>query len=326
MRVGELNQLTQPRVASSTSSTLFHGPCRGCGSARTCTAQSATTGELIRSRAGRAASATRPPGASHPAPAPAHLRDQYERWHVPAGADGTARTRDSGDDAALRHAGLVDPSRLLRRREDQGSPSPPTDHCRPTTPRSKVEWLQSEFLKTPVANDYCSHHLADEACPYANICEQCDNFVPAPENIAVLAGQFAENRGLHADAKRRGWGERGRSSRPCHRQAQGPPHIAPTSPSQPRHPPLTRTGWPLIEQTFGETRRRVKVIGRLPGERSALSLLFAVLDRAASGWRGITYTPAEVRLLQMVRGDLGLTTSRKEYPEPDPHGDVADAA
>jgi transposase-like protein len=50
-----------------------------------------------------------------------------------------------------------------------------------------------------------------------------------------------------------------------------------------------RAHWPrirhtnLIERTFGETRRRVKVIGRLPGERSALSLLFAVLDRAAGG-------------------------------------------
>jgi hypothetical protein len=29
----------------------------------------------------------------------------------------------------------------------------------------------------------------------------------------------------------------------------------------------------LIERTFGETRRRVKVIGRLPGERSYLSLV-----------------------------------------------------
>ena len=93
-----------------------------------------------------------------------------------------------------------------------------------------------------------------------------------------------------------------------------------------------RAHWPrirhtnLIERTFGETRRRVKVIGRLPGERSALSLLFAVLDRAAGGWRGITYTPADVRLLQMIRRDLGLTPSRKERPEPDPHGDVADVA
>ena len=82
----------------------------------------------------------------------------------------------------------------------------------------------------------------------------------------------------------------------------------------------------LIERTFGEIRRRVKVIGRLPGERSALSLLWAVLDRAADGWRGITYTPADVRLLQMIRRDLGLTTTTKERPDNNPGGHVATAA
>jgi transposase-like protein len=35
----------------------------------------------------------------------------------------------------------------------------------------------------------------------------------------------------------------------------------------------------FIERTFGETRRRVKVIGRLPGETSCLTLVWAVLDR-----------------------------------------------
>jgi putative transposase len=40
----------------------------------------------------------------------------------------------------------------------------------------------------------------------------------------------------------------------------------------------------LIERSFGETRRRVKVIGRLPGEQSCLSLVWAVLDRASTGW------------------------------------------
>lgn len=82
----------------------------------------------------------------------------------------------------------------------------------------------------------------------------------------------------------------------------------------------------LIERTFGETRRRVKVIGRLPGERSALSLLWAVLDRAAGGWRGITYTPADVRLMQMIRRDLGLTDTKQNRPQPDPTGDVTAAA
>lgn len=75
---------------------------------------------------------------------------------------------------------------------------------RPAVP-TKVDWLQSEFLKTRVAHGYCSRHLAAEACPYANICEQCDNFVPAPENADTLAAQLADIRTLHADAQARGW-------------------------------------------------------------------------------------------------------------------------
>jgi transposase-like protein len=59
-----------------------------------------------------------------------------------------------------------------------------------------------------------------------------------------------------------------------------------------------------IERTFGEPRRRTKVIGRLPGERSCLSLVWAVLDRASRGWRGVTQTPAGVRLLEDLRRQL----------------------
>lgn len=60
----------------------------------------------------------------------------------------------------------------------------------------------------------------------------------------------------------------------------------------------------FIERTFGETRRRVKVIGRLPGERSCLSLVWAVLDRASGGWRGVDMNPRAVRLLQDLRWEL----------------------
>jgi transposase-like protein len=60
----------------------------------------------------------------------------------------------------------------------------------------------------------------------------------------------------------------------------------------------------FIERTFGETRRRVKVIGRLPGEHSCLKLVWAVLDRASTGWRGFTMTPAGLRLLQDLRRSL----------------------
>ncbi len=60
----------------------------------------------------------------------------------------------------------------------------------------------------------------------------------------------------------------------------------------------------FIERTFGETRRRVKVIGRLPGETSCLTLVWAVLDRASRGWRGLTMTAAGLRLLQDLRRSL----------------------
>jgi hypothetical protein len=60
----------------------------------------------------------------------------------------------------------------------------------------------------------------------------------------------------------------------------------------------------FIERTFGETRRRTKVIGRLPGETSCLTLVWAVLDRASRGWRGFTMTADGLRLLQDLRRSL----------------------
>ena len=60
----------------------------------------------------------------------------------------------------------------------------------------------------------------------------------------------------------------------------------------------------FIERTFGETRRRTKVIGRLPGETSCLTLVWAVLDRASAGWRGLAMTSDGLRLLQDLRRSL----------------------
>ncbi len=65
----------------------------------------------------------------------------------------------------------------------------------------------------------------------------------------------------------------------------------------------------LIERTFGETRRRVKVIGRLPGETTCTSLVWAVLERASKGWRGLKYTPKIARQLHDVRHQLGWPTT-----------------
>jgi hypothetical protein len=69
----------------------------------------------------------------------------------------------------------------------------------------RVEWLRAEMLKTRVAHGYCSRQLAAEACPYANICEQCDNYVTAPEFIPQLHAQLADITALRDDAAQRGW-------------------------------------------------------------------------------------------------------------------------
>jgi putative transposase len=71
----------------------------------------------------------------------------------------------------------------------------------------------------------------------------------------------------------------------------------------------------FIERTFGETRRRTKVIGRLPGETTCLSLVWAVLDRASHGWRGLTMTPKGLRLLQDLRRQLLHPPIPQEVPD-----------
>jgi putative transposase len=58
----------------------------------------------------------------------------------------------------------------------------------------------------------------------------------------------------------------------------------------------------------------VRVIGRLPGEQSCLSLVWAVLDRASKGWRGLTVTPKALRRLQDLRREL-LGQPQRSAPE-----------
>ncbi|MGQ0680699.1 MAG: hypothetical protein ACT4OM_13785, partial [Actinomycetota bacterium] len=64
---------------------------------------------------------------------------------------------------------------------------------------------RSEMLKTRVAHGYCSRHLVAEACSYANVCEQCDNFVTTPEFVPALQSQLADVNALRDDAEARGW-------------------------------------------------------------------------------------------------------------------------
>lgn len=75
---------------------------------------------------------------------------------------------------------------------------------RPILP-DKAGWLHSEMLKTRVAHGYCARHPAAGACPYANICETCDNYITAPEFRGAITDQLADIQALKADAETRGW-------------------------------------------------------------------------------------------------------------------------
>lgn len=81
----------------------------------------------------------------------------------------------------------------------------------------------------------------------------------------------------------------------------------------------------FIERTFGETRRRVKVIGRLPGETSCLNLVWAVLDRASRGWRGMAMTPPGTRLLADLRHQLFDPPTPLRQPAPEPHTETPES-
>jgi integrase len=69
----------------------------------------------------------------------------------------------------------------------------------------RIEWLHSEMTKTRLAHGFCTRHLAAGPCPYANICEQCDNFIPDPDQRPVIAAQLADVITLRDDATTRNW-------------------------------------------------------------------------------------------------------------------------
>jgi hypothetical protein len=107
----------------------------------------------------------------------------------------------------LRYATLASPALRTAYDEAIGKARPRLPlivNDRPALP-SKAEWLRGEMLKTRVAHGYCSRHLAADACPYANICEQCDNFVTTTEFIPELQAQLADITALRDDATERGW-------------------------------------------------------------------------------------------------------------------------
>jgi hypothetical protein len=80
----------------------------------------------------------------------------------------------------------------------------------------------------------------------------------------------------------------------------------------------------FIERIFGETRRRVKVIGRLPGETSCLSLVWAVLDRASARLAWVHHdtrrNPATTRSAPPTARPTHRNPSPQSPPNPKPSG------
>ena len=76
-----------------------------------------------------------------------------------------------------------------------------------------------------------------------------------------------------------------------------------------RHRKVIRTT-NLLERTFVEVRRRTKVIGRFPGETSALSLIWAVLELSSRGWRGVKMNPRTVAEIERLRRQLRDTPAQ----------------
>jgi Phage integrase family len=141
---------------------------------------------------------------------PHQLRHTYSTMLVNAGMSLQALMALLGHvtpEMTLRYATLASPTLRAAYDEAIGKARPRLPLItggRPAVP-SKVEWLRSEFLKTRVAHGYCARHLAQQACPYANICEQCDNYVPAPEFAPALVDQLTDVKALRTDAEQRGW-------------------------------------------------------------------------------------------------------------------------
>ena len=68
----------------------------------------------------------------------------------------------------------------------------------------------------------------------------------------------------------------------------------------------------LLERSFGEQRRRTKVIPRFFTERSCLKLVFATVWRASQRWQGVKMSELERQQLRLLRRELGLLDDKQD--------------
>ena len=69
----------------------------------------------------------------------------------------------------------------------------------------------------------------------------------------------------------------------------------------------------LLERTFEEQKRRTKVFPQHQHERSAVGLVFAVLERAARSWQRVTMSSLELAQLKAIRDLIPATIIDHNY-------------
>ena len=69
----------------------------------------------------------------------------------------------------------------------------------------------------------------------------------------------------------------------------------------------------LLERTFGEGRRRTKVIPRFPTESAGLRLLYATLITASRSWKGVRRHPDTWFEIELLRREAFAVPSQRAY-------------
>lgn len=70
---------------------------------------------------------------------------------------------------------------------------------------SHGDWRETPTIKARMAGGYCLRAPAQEACPYANICEHCPSYRTDDTHLPVLTAQRGDAQILVRDAEARGW-------------------------------------------------------------------------------------------------------------------------